>query len=264
MKLLTTKNAKIEKSLELGWLSAILHLAPADSSGYEVCFWRTKGCTKACNNTAGRGRFTDTQLARIKKTRWLFEDRESFITQLCKDIEAVARKADRMGVKPAIRLNGTSDLPWYSRKFGAIIQRYPEITFYDYTKSISACKPNSVARKLDNYTLVFSRSESNLALCKRAIKYGVNVAVPFELDDNKELPTEYMGIPVVNGDVHDLIFLHPHPRFIGLKYKVGFDFDLGKMIKRDESGFTILYDSCSGCWQDPQVNRPASLNILNS
>ena len=55
MKLLSTANPKIQKGTKLGYLSFILHLAPADLSGREVCPKRTAGCTSACLNTAGRG-----------------------------------------------------------------------------------------------------------------------------------------------------------------------------------------------------------------
>ena len=47
-KLLSTANPKIQKGVKLGYLSFILHLAPADLSGHEVCPKRTKGCTDAC------------------------------------------------------------------------------------------------------------------------------------------------------------------------------------------------------------------------
>ena len=55
MKLLSTANPKIQKGTKLGYLSFILHLAPANLSGREVCPKRTEGCTTACLNTAGRG-----------------------------------------------------------------------------------------------------------------------------------------------------------------------------------------------------------------
>ncbi len=54
-KLLSTANPKIQKGTKLGYLSFILHLAPADLSGKETCPKRTAGCTAACLNTAGRG-----------------------------------------------------------------------------------------------------------------------------------------------------------------------------------------------------------------
>ena len=48
MKLLSTGNPKILKGLAEGYNTYILHLAPADLSGYETCAKRTAGCTAAC------------------------------------------------------------------------------------------------------------------------------------------------------------------------------------------------------------------------
>jgi hypothetical protein len=55
MKILSTGNPKLMKGEKKGYLSFVLHLAPADVSGKEVCPKRTAGCTAACLNTAGRG-----------------------------------------------------------------------------------------------------------------------------------------------------------------------------------------------------------------
>lgn len=256
--LLTKKNVKIEKSIEFGYYSAILHLAPADSSGYEVCPGRSAGCTFACNNGSGRGRFDSCQEARIKKTIRLFEDRPEFINQLHKSIKSHITSCKNKGLKPAIRLNGTSDLPWWHRKYGSIIQAYPEVQFYDYTKVIGYLHPTkSQTPKLDNYFQVFSRSENNMREVKRAIKWGYSVAVSFELNENKELPKSFMGLPVVNGDKHDLLFTHKEQCIIGLRFKQPRDKSIGhcmKMLKRDLSGFTVLYDKDQKCWIDPQNN----------
>ena len=72
--LLTAGNAKIVKGESLGFMTKGIHLAPANLSGYEACQWRSKGCTMACLNTAGRGAMQNTQDSRIKKTKLFFED----------------------------------------------------------------------------------------------------------------------------------------------------------------------------------------------
>ena len=118
-KLLSTANPKIQKGTKLGYLSFILHLAPADLSGREVCPKRTAGCTAACLNTAGRGgmfkRGENTnmiQKARIRKTQYFFADRNAFMLDLAYDIQKAIRFAEKQGLIPVIRLNGTSDLSW--------------------------------------------------------------------------------------------------------------------------------------------------------
>lgn len=225
MKLLTTSNPKIEKSISFGYLTAGLHLAPANLSGYEVCHKRSKGCTRSCLNTAGHGAFTAVQRARIAKTKFYFEDRTGFADQLVKELSAFVRKAFRRGLKPAVRLNLTSDLSWED---SGIMGVFPEIQFYDYTKVLTR-----MAKFLDgglppNYHLTFSRSESNERACDSVAAKGGNIAAVFSCAG---LPPTYKGVPVVSGDAHDLRFLDPSPCYVGLVAK-------GR-AKKDKSGFVI-------------------------
>ena len=144
MKLLTFSNPKTLKGEAAGYLTAILHLSPANLSGYEVCQWRTKGCTAGCLNTAGRGGMfreggtNAIQEARKARTKMLFEHWADFAIQLRLELRSMERKAARLGLKPAVRLNGTSDLPWETYNFMGsqnIFEAFPRIMFYDYTKS---------------------------------------------------------------------------------------------------------------------------------
>ena len=222
-KLLSTANPKIQKGTKLGYLSFILHLAPADVSGREVCPKRTAGCTAACLNTAGRGGMfrkgentNVIQEARKRKTRYFFEDREGFLEDLRKDIRKAIRYAERQGLTPVFRLNGTSDLSW--EKYG-IIQEFPEVQFYDYTKVLG----RKVAH-LPNYHLTFSAADGNDRDVSRAIEQGMNVAVVFD-----RLPETFEGRPVFDADDTDLRFLDPKGVVLGLKAK-------GR-AKRDTSGF---------------------------
>ena len=88
MKLLTVGNPKLMKGEKKGYLSFVLHLSPANVSGYETCPKRTAGCTAACLNTAGRGGMfkpggTNTiQEARKRKTVLFFTDRRQFMIDL--------------------------------------------------------------------------------------------------------------------------------------------------------------------------------------
>ena len=223
MKLLSTANPKIQKGAKLGYLSFILHLAPATLSGKETCPKRTAGCTAACLNTAGRGgmfkRGENTnmiQQARIRKTKMFFEDRAAFIAQLEKDIQLGIKQAARLGLTPVFRLNGTSDLAW--EKYG-IIEKFPTVQFYDYTKVLG----RKVAH-LPNYHLTFSAADGNDADVAKAIEQGMNVAMVFD-----KIPSEYMGRVVNDADEHDLRFLDPKNTIAGLKAK-------GR-AKKDTTGF---------------------------
>jgi hypothetical protein len=223
MKLLTVGNTKTVKGEALGFLTFIMHLAPSTLSGYNTCPMASAGCAAACLNTAGRGRFTATQEARIRKTHWFFNDRASFMAHLVKDIKAAIRKAERVGMTPVFRLNGTSDIRWETVRvdgFNNIMEMFPTVQFYDYTKLSN--RRNIPA----NYHLTFSRSESNDAYVKVALDRGMNVAVVFD-----NLPNTYMGRMVIDGTETDLRFLDPTNVIVGLLAK-------GK-AKKDTTGFTV-------------------------
>ena len=229
MRLLTFNNQKIEKSIKLGILTLILHLAPARSSGYNVCPMASPGCIDSCLNTAGRGRFERTQNGRIRKTKMFFEERENFMALLVKDIRAGIRKAAREDTTLAIRLNGTSDIRWETVPVTIdgithdnIMRAFPRVQFYDYTKI-----PNR--RDIpDNYHLTFSRSETNDNLIPVAIESGMNVAVVFS---GKKLPVVWNGRPVISGDDTDVRFMDPKGHIIGLLAKGD--------GKKDTSGFVV-------------------------
>lgn len=130
-KLLNEGNAKTIKGEKLGFKTFGLHLSPSDKSGYNACQWASKGCRMACLDTAGRGIMSNVQESRIAKTRYLFEHRADFLTQLRKEIRLAIKRAEKNDMVPCFRLNLTSDIPW--EDYG-IITEFPQVTFYDYTK----------------------------------------------------------------------------------------------------------------------------------
>jgi hypothetical protein len=230
LKLLSTANPKIQKGTKLGYLSFILHLAPATLSGKETCPKRTAGCTAACLNTAGRGgmfkRGENTNMiqeARIRKTRMFFEDRDAFMKTLYHDVRKGIKQAERLGLTPVFRLNGTSDLAWEKYTVGTtdmnLFELFPTVQFYDYTKVLGR-KVSQYA----NYHLTFSAADGNDADVTKAVAQGMNVAMVFD-----KLPVEYMGRVVNDADEHDLRFLDPLNTIAGLKAK-------GR-AKKDTSGF---------------------------
>lgn len=229
MKLLTLKNTKIEKSnkSDKGYLSIIMHLAPYTLSGNNVCPQASKGCAAACLNTAGFGVYDTVQQARIKRTKWFFEDRVAFMAQLKTELKAFVKKCSKLSVKPAVRLNGTSDLKWEELDRG-LFTEFSDVQFYDYTKITKRMIRYCNQELPDNYHLTFSRSESNDAAVKQVLSAGGNVAVVF----GDKLPKKWNGVKVINADVTDQRFLDPQHIICGLLAK-------GKG-KKDNSGFVIL------------------------
>jgi len=225
-KLLSTANPKIQKGTAKGYLSFILHLAPADLSGKETCPKRTAGCTAACLNTAGRGGMfrkgenTNTiQKARIRKTQYFFNNRAEFMVDLANDIKKAICFAERKGLTPVFRLNGTSDLSWekYTVVEGFnIFEMFPTTQFYDYTKVLGR-----KVSQYPNYHLTFSKADGNDSDVAEALLQGMSVVAVYD-----KIPE---GVP--SADETDLRFLDPKGIMLGLKAK-------GR-AKKDYSGFVI-------------------------
>jgi hypothetical protein len=248
--LLTTGNPKVAKGEAHGVLTAIMHLAPERVSGRNVCPHATAGCAAACLNTAGRGGIgldadglNVIQVARIRRTRWFHRDRPAFLAALVSEIIRHERTAVRHGLTPAVRLNGTSDLPWErfpvtrdGVQYPHVFAAFPDVTFYDYTKWPIRLRP--LVAGIPNYSLTFSladgvKSETEAA---HALESGVNVAAVFSTRKGQTLPAMHAvgGVlaHVIDGDSTDLRFLDPRERtgvIVGLRAK-------GRAI-HDRTGF---------------------------
>jgi hypothetical protein len=226
-KLLSTANPKIQKGTKMGYLSFILHLAPSDLSGKNTCPKATKGCIAACLNTAGRGGMFKKgentnmiQKARIRKTQYFFDNREGFMQDLVNDITKAIKFAERKGLTPVFRLNGTSDLSWEKYKVAStgqnIFEYFSFVQFYDYTKVLGR-----KVKHLANYHLTFSKADGNDSDVAEALMQGMSVVAVYD-----KIPA---GVP--SADETDLRFLDPKGIMLGLKAK-------GR-AKKDYSGFVI-------------------------
>jgi hypothetical protein len=213
-------SVKHQKSLKYGELTLSLYLAPAKMSGYEVCPGRTAECTRLCLNQSGknmgvqkeRGDFINQ--SRITKTRLFFEERDFFMDWLISEIEAAKRKAVRMTHKLSIRLNNTSDISpeEFTRNGKNILEMYPEIQFYEYTKVPSRVK---LMERYPNYDVTFSYTGYNWETCKQMLENDTRVAVVF-----KKVPEVWEGYKVIDGDEYDMRYKDDKKVIVGLKYKI--------------------------------------------
>lgn len=227
-----TQNAKTKKGEKLGYTTYILYMSPEkqNSMGKNICPKATAGCKAACLFTAGRGKFSNVIKGRLNKTEYFLRDRQSFMEQVVSEITKGIKKhgADKM----CVRLNGTSDIPYENIPVGDfknIMEMFPNVQFYDYTKQFTRLTKQLPA----NYHLTFSRAETeaNQKEAQQAIDLGFNVAAVFKVKDETELPETFMNAKVINGDEHDLTFLHGSGIIVGLKAK-------GE-AKKDTTGFVI-------------------------
>lgn len=229
MRLLTTGNPKTAKGRQYGYHTGILHLYPDAKN----CQWWSEGCRTSCLNTAGRagiikaGEKTNVILeARKRRTRLLRTETWAFLRALQKDVNLLQAQALDANLIAACRLNGTSDLDWI--KF---IGDNPGVQFYDYTKSYHRMLDFLTDKLPENYHLTFSRTEENVAQCIGVLHRKGNIAVVTMTGgwDGESLLDGYGG--TVNGDMHDLTFLHPPKSILVLKAK-------GK-ARKDTTGFVI-------------------------
>jgi hypothetical protein len=252
-KLLTPGNPKTVKGVKRGFMTFVLHLAPAKLSGYEVCPKRSAGCTAACLNTAGRGGMlagvstltfdmvasgvtNHIQRARIRRTKRFFEGRPAFMDDLVADIRKAIAFAEKHKLTPVFRLNGTSDIRWESVRIISqdnrnVFDVFPATQFYDYTKIEN--RRNIPA----NYDLTFSRADGNDAAATVALYSGMRVAAVFRTRDIVEryMATGFSGFQVIDGDDSDLRFLEPQGVVVGLYAK-------GANGRADTSGFVLDFN----------------------
>jgi hypothetical protein len=250
-------NPKTEKSKIQTY---ILHLAPADVSGVNVCAG-AGNCKRICLHFAGNPVYmTNKQAARIRRTLAYAADPQRFALLLvCAILDKVNKNA---GETVAIRLNGTSDIAYENvdftitpefaqfarRKFGHdlpigkrnIFEIFnyisanggPLVIFYDYTK----IRRNWAECKRLGYHLTFSfdgwNNAGNIKLAKEALNNSVNVAAAFNIKKGQELP-HYVNpqrilnceantvLAVYDGDLSDYRPADPsYGTIIGLRFKL--------------------------------------------
>ena len=134
----------------------------------------------------GKGSFrAGGRLSQYNKTEALVTNPDAFIVALSKEIDVLKASAEREDKTPAIRLNVLSDFP--PKFFKPIMERHPEVEFYDYTKL--GTKPSEVK----NHSLTYSsqgvsqivngekivNKNHNWQEMRKALDEGKNVAMAF-------------------------------------------------------------------------------------
>lgn len=132
-------------------------------------------------------------------------------------------------MKFAVRLNCTSyiSLEQFTLNGKNILEIYPDVQFYDYTKVFGHI---ALTEKYSNYDLTFSFSGDNWQQCEALLNKGHRIAVVFE----NSLPETFRGYPVINAVQDDARFLDAGSIICGLTYKkVANDYATGKYQRPD-------------------------------
>lgn len=243
---------KGKKGEKFGYVTAILHFAPSDLSGVEMCAMaKLAGCYRPCLNFDGHGGIVPgggevtfdsvkagtitnhIQKARLRRTNMFNFEREAFMALLQDEIRRFVNWARKKNLIPVVRLNGTSDVRWEDVSIGRvanIFAVFDDIQFYDYTKLPNRRR----ALSIPNYHLTFSyshRPEFAPIVVKALQTYGTNInfAVVFK---GEEMPTHFLGRRVESGDDTDLRFLDAPGIVTGLMAK-------GRSARRDVEGFMV-------------------------
>ena len=223
-------DAKTVKGNGGEYLTAIMYLTPWKSAGINVCPMAEQAkCIDGCLNTAGRGQMSSVQIGRARKTQWFAQDRQGFMAQLVADLESFVSYCSKRGIQPCVRLNGTSDIRWELIPVEGhknIMEAFPLVVWYDYTKIANR------RNVPENYHLTWSYSGANEAYAKQhaiAKANGLNIAVVFRR--KSDIPTQFLGLPTIDGDRDDMRFLDPKGVVVALYAK-------GK-AKQDNTGFVV-------------------------
>jgi hypothetical protein len=200
-------------------INAGVALAPSKRSGIvNVCPHATAACILVCVLWfAGRTVTSTVRAAATKRTRLWFYDAATFYARLSRELATLARKAARDGVRAFCRLNVASDIDHPHE----VVERHPDITFYDYTKDEEKAKAYGRGELPANYHVSYSVSERTTFNTARELNaMGVNMVVVF--DSHYFGPLHRFGIvpasvrfvskatgesftvSTVDGDIHDL------------------------------------------------------------
>lgn len=265
--MLTYENAKTKKGENLGYLTGILYLAPADSLGdiiredgfadyafrrFGMVYTGTKSVDEFYHlwyqldggeitvNTCGNetpgckaGCLFSAGRGGFDSVKWA----RAFKTLLWRFDRTWFTQELHAAIKRGARKADRAKLKFAVRLNGTsdldwtpVIRSFPGIQFYDYTPN--AARVLKTGRPA-NYHLTYSRKEGDADRTGQVLQAGYNVAIVYK--DRKAADTwGFGGAGQIDGDAHDLRFLD----------KASFPGNIVALIakgraKRDGSGFVV-------------------------
>ena len=145
----------------------------------------------------------------------------------------LANKAQRIGLIPLVRPNGTSDIPFENivvHEGKTIFQLFPDVQFYDYTKHPSRKLEGKTA---GNYDLTYSFSAiTPKPISIKGLTNPNNSRTAVVFQKQSDIPSSFRGWPVIDGDNTDVRHIEPKAVVVALYAK-------GK-AKSDTGGFVQI------------------------
>ena len=203
-------------------------LAQGNTSGLEVCPWRTKACSLGCLGAEGNYIYPRNTRVKVARTHFEYEFPHHawsiYEAEIAKDLAYASKRGWDLFWRPDILSDSMiwSVLP-------ELFDSFPTVGFYGYTKNWRSVMDYPQGWVLPNYRLALSASERKEPIAE-ALRLGVNVAMVFDVASSKDLPTSYLGYPVVNGSDDDTWMLSETGVIGGLV-------PIGYKMRNDTSGF---------------------------
>ena len=222
-KYILSTSQKTEKCLTVDVLARVLYMTPGI-----YCSHATAGCLRAClGHCSGHMQMPTHAAARDRRAALYLADPGRFIRRVEDELTFLLDEAKFLGLQPAARLNGSSDIPWESHH-PELFEAFPSIQFFDYTKN--PLRMNRFLAQNDwpkNYHLTFSVTPENHREARQVMEAYGTVTVVF----SPNIPNTWWSYPVIDGDKHDARFLDRSGVVVGLRAK--------GQARVDLTGFTV-------------------------
>ena len=249
------QSAKMKASANNGTITYCIYLAPHNmatpNDNRTVCAF-SQHCAPFCLNSSGRNKGdilargegqSLINIARIKRTKMWWENREDFMRLCIHEIKRTKKYAEKKGMGFSVRVNGTSDLNIEQfidpdTKLN-ILELFPNIQFYDYSKAYA--RSLYLIKKYKNYDVTLSYDGFNENACRDFLRQGGKVAVVFDTLTG-DMPVSFCGYKVESGNEYDMRYLNSPKCVIGLHYhRTANDYKSGKYV-RPNTPFVVRED----------------------
>ena len=145
-RLFSVDSAKAAKADRYGYLNGINYMAAHQTAGVgNLCASASPGCVALCLGLySGQAAMVadlehgtnSVRESRIRKARYFARDVQAFLDEACQHIEALQRRAAKLGKSLCIRLNGSTDIPYERIKIKSrgnrnVYDVFPSVQFVD-------------------------------------------------------------------------------------------------------------------------------------